>query len=284
MPEGLPEGITIRPMTSDDAAPAADVIVRGGWGDRREFFGWAVGHDGALPVVAVAEGTIVGTGVGSVHGRAGWVGAIFVDAAHRSRGLGAALTRWVIEDLETHGCTTLVLMATDLGRPIYEKLGFRVQTHYHMLATTGLPRVGGDDDGIRVFQSADLPAIVELDRRVTGEDRAAVLASFVERGSAIVATDAANRVAGFLVRPPWGGGAMVAPDPRDALRLLAWRRRAAGPEGRVGAGLPTENEVGRTILAEQGWQEVARPVRMVRGAAPEWDPTALWGQLGGPLG
>jgi predicted N-acetyltransferase YhbS len=274
-------------MTAADIVTSAELIVRGGWGDRREFFAWAVDHPGASPIVADLDGRVVGTGVGSVHGLFGWVGTIFVEEALRGQGLGGALTRRVIDDLERAGCSTLVLIATELGRPIYERLGFTVQSRYHMLYTTGLADgadVADVDPRIRSYEPADLTALVTLDAAATGEDRSAVIASFVERGRAVVATDDDGTVVGFIVRPPWGGGAVVAPDPADAIRLLDWRRRSAGPDGQVGAGVPTENEAGRALLAGRGWEETVAPVRMVRGVPPAWQPTAIWGQFGGPLG
>ena len=279
--------VAIRPMTAADTIDAAELIVRGGWGDRREFFAWAVGHAGTTPLVATIDGAIVGTGVGSVHGPVGWVGTIFVDEALRGRGLGAELTRRVIAGLEAAGCASLVLIATELGRPIYERLGFRVDGHYHMLSTAGLAAddpAAAEADGVRPVEPDDLAELIELDARAIGEDRSGIVRSFAGAGRSVVATDAAGRIVASLVRPPWGAGALIAPDPADALRLLAWRRREAGPDGRVGAGLPSANEGGRAILADAGWVEGATPVRMVRGEAPAWQPAWIWGQFGGPLG
>jgi len=36
-----------------------------------------------------------------------------------------------------------------------------------------------------------------------------------------------GEVRGFVIRAPWGGGATVAPDPMDAMRILRARRRAS---------------------------------------------------------
>src|SRR5664280_1789552 len=80
---------------------------------------------------------IVGTGVPTVSGRVGWVGTIWVAPALRGRGLGRALTEAVIEQLEDSGCWTLVLVATEAGRPVYERLGFEILTHDHALVASG---------------------------------------------------------------------------------------------------------------------------------------------------
>lgn len=275
--------IAIRPMTVADVRPAADAIVRGGWGDREAFFRWAVGHAGCRPFVAEADGRVVGTGVASAHGRVGWVGTIFVAPDLRGDGLGRRLTRQVIDDLEERGCRTLVLIATELGRPLYERLGFEVLSEQRRLSTTG----ASDDEpvpGVRPFDAADLAAVVALDREATGEDRSAVLASLATPGTATVVVRDDRAIGGFIVRGPWGGNATVAADPDEALRLLEWRRRRAAPDATVAAGLLRENVVGRARLVDEGWVEEAGPVRMIRGEPLAWRPDAIWGQFNGALG
>ena len=95
-------------------------------------------HPTCFPLVADAGGRrILGTGVATANGRVGWVGAIFVALDQRRNGLGTTLSAAVVEELERRGCTTQVLIATDEGRPIYERLGFAVQTRY---VRNGRPR------------------------------------------------------------------------------------------------------------------------------------------------
>ena len=108
------------------------------------------------PFVAEADGEVVGTGVLSVNGSVGWIGTIWVEPAWRRRGVGMALTQATIDTAESAGCRTLLLVATEAGRPLYEKIGFEVQTWYRILEAPGL----GDepiDPRIRPFEAADLP-------------------------------------------------------------------------------------------------------------------------------
>jgi len=105
-------------MTAADTEPAAELLRRGDWGERLIFFDWAIGQPTLAPLVAERDGEIVGTGVGSAHGRVGWVGTIFVAPERRGSGLGRAMTRAVIDELEARGCRTLVLIATSMGRPV----------------------------------------------------------------------------------------------------------------------------------------------------------------------
>ena len=271
----------MRPMTASDAAPAADVVLRGGWGDRRRFFEFAVAHDVCRPFVALDGSYIVGTGVGSVNGHAGWIGTIFVAPERRTRGLGRALALEVIDALEAAGCRTLVLVATDLGRPVYEKLGFEVQTGYHVFEHERRRGRAPVDAGVRSFTAADVGDAVALDRSATGEDRAELLAAVVGVPGGLALRDSADgRLRGFVLRAPWGGGATIAPDPSDALRLLDRRRHRDGTSDRVRAGVLSENAHGRELLETAGWHPTHVATRMIRGAALTWQPTAIWGQFG----
>jgi hypothetical protein len=78
--------LPIRPMTTADVEPAADLLRTGDFGDRREFFRWAIEQPAIDVLVAADRGGIRATGVASAHGNAGWVGVIFV--APDARGSG----------------------------------------------------------------------------------------------------------------------------------------------------------------------------------------------------
>lgn len=275
--------VTIRPMTAADVEPAAETVLRGDWGDRRLFFGWAAGESRAFPFVAESDGAIVGTAVGSAHGPAGWVGAVFVDAAARGAGLGRALTEAAIGALESAGCATLVLVATSAGRPLYERMGFRLDTTYHTLEGPGTDP-GGGAATLEPWTPDDLPAMAALDAAATGEDRAHLLAAFATPSSARVHRDAGGALAGFVVRAPWGGGATVAPDPEHAVAMLEARRALAGPGKTVRAGILAPNLAILERLAPLGWTEAWQAPRLIRGEPLDWRPASLWGQFNHALG
>jgi ribosomal protein S18 acetylase RimI-like enzyme len=273
----------IRPMRAADVAPAAELMRRGDWGDRTTFLAWAVGHPSCHPLVAEVGGEVLGTGIATAYGGVGWVGTIFVDQESRGQGLGRSLTQAVVEDLEASGCRTLLLIATEHGRPLYEHEGFTVLTEQRRFAAAGTAEAG-PDERVRPFSAQMLPAISALDREANGEDRALVLRALATPETLRVALGADGSIRGFLLRGPWGGAALVAPDPDDAVHLLDWRRQRAGPDGRVATGLPGLNAAGRDRLIAEGWVEERGGTRMIRGAPLEWQPESVWGQLNGALG
>lgn len=55
----------------------------------------------------------------------GFIGDVFTEPAYRGRGLATDLNQQALRWLRAKGVTTVRLLASEAGRPIYEKLGFR---------------------------------------------------------------------------------------------------------------------------------------------------------------
>jgi GNAT superfamily N-acetyltransferase len=278
----------LRPMTPADIEPASIAILADDWGDRRAWFEFAASHPACRVFVAEDDdGSVVGTGVATINGPVGWIGTIWVASSARGRGLGRALTEAPIEAAEAAGCTTLLLVATEAGRPLYERLGFSVQTWYRTMEAPGLPGVDAAAPSgavVRAFRAEDIDAMAVLDRSATGEDRRHLLAAFATSETTRIVIDETDRPTGFVIRAPWGGGATIAPRPEAALALLHARRVAAGPDRRVRAGILLQNEPGADALAADGWTEAWRAPRLVRGEPLDWQPDHIWGQFNHALG
>ena len=275
----------IRPMTGADLEPAADLLRRHDFGERLDFFGWALDRP-SIRVLVLEDATgILGTGVASAQGSVGWVGVIFVTPDRRGAGLGRRMTRAVLDELERRGCRTQILIASPMGRPVYDREGFTELDRQVRFAIDGLPPDdGAADPRIRAFTEDDRPMIETLDRFATGEDRRVVLAELVTPASTLVALSDDGSIAGFLARAPWRGGALIAHDPADALRLLEHRRRSTGIGHRAGAGVLASNETGRAALRAAGWEEELGGMRMIRGEPLDWHPELIFGQFNGALG
>jgi GNAT superfamily N-acetyltransferase len=278
----LPE---IRPMRPADVDPATDMILSHDWGVRREWLQLATTLPTGIPLVAVADGAIIGTGVGTANGSVGWLGTIFIARAWRGRGLGRAMTQAIIDRLEAAGCRTFVLVATSEGRRLYERMGFEVQTRYRILEAVGLAATDASAPlPVRLFTPGDLEPMVALDRAGTGEDRHQLLAQLATPEAARVTVDGDGRVEGFVIRAPWGGGATVARSIGAALEIVRARRIVAGPAGRVRVGLLEENAEGLACVAALGFADRWSAPRMIRGEPFEWRPDWIWGQFNHAVG
>jgi len=80
-----------------------------------------LGYQGDAPVVS---------GLGWRTGRTIGVFSIATLESARRRGYGAAMTARVMADGVAAGCDVAALQASEMGRPIYERLGFRTVVRY----------------------------------------------------------------------------------------------------------------------------------------------------------
>ena len=277
-------------MLPADVDAASDMILSHDWGVRREFLAFATTQAACTPMVAVNDGLIVGTGIGTRNGSVGWIGTIFLAPDWRGQGIGRAITESIIDQLESAGAATLVLVATADGRRLYSKMGFEVQTRYRILEAAGLSSRTADSDmpagtaSVRPFRAGDFEALALLDRVGTGEDRRHLLARFVTPDSAKVLTRGDGVIDGFVVRAPWGGGATVARSFEAASAIITERRMKAGPDGRVRVGLLQDNKDGIERLLAAGFKASWAAPRMVRGALMGWHPEWIWGQFNHAIG
>jgi GNAT superfamily N-acetyltransferase len=92
--------------------------------------------------VAEADGRIVGCATAFLldgyprefikRPNAGYIVGVYVEPAYRRRGVASDLTRAAVEWLRTIGCSVVRLRASDEGRNVYEKLGFRASSEMEM--------------------------------------------------------------------------------------------------------------------------------------------------------
>ena len=80
--------------------------------------------------VGYADGHPVVSGLRWQTGRTVGVYSIATVRSARRRGYGAAMTARIVADGVATGCDVAILQASDMGRPIYERLGFRTVVHY----------------------------------------------------------------------------------------------------------------------------------------------------------
>jgi GNAT superfamily N-acetyltransferase len=84
----------------------------------------------AAVYVGYTDGQPVSTGLGVRTGRTIGIYNIATLEAARRRGYGAAMTMRIVDDGTAEGCDVAILQASEMGRPIYERLGFRTVVEY----------------------------------------------------------------------------------------------------------------------------------------------------------
>jgi GNAT superfamily N-acetyltransferase len=281
----------IRPMTPQDVDAAVELARAQGFRDRHRFFEFVFRTPTARPLAGTIDGRVIATGLATANGSVGWLGGIVVAAEHRRQGFGAAITEDLIRLLRAAGCTTLSLESTEIARPMYERMGFRLTTHYHQLQADHLDAPPEPPPGacVRWLERGDLPAVFELDRLATAEDRTAPLRALAELadgrggpGGWVVERD--GTLCGFLLPAERAYGAIVAPRLEDGLYLLDLHRSIVPADAHVRAGIPDEHAAAWRELLARGWQETWQAPRMILGPDIAWRPTWIWGQINSAMG
>lgn len=250
----------------DEHLDAAVALSRAeGWPHRRED--WALVLSLSRGTVARIGERIVGTALATPFGEAGaTVNMVIVDASMRGRGLGRRLMDGAIAAAGHRPCR---LVATQDGRPLYEKLGFvagdEIVQHQGIVA----PVASGRATGSVSFAGPEVePALAALDARATGLDRRALFSHLAREGRLAV-LERGGAIEGFALLRAFGrgevAGPVVAASTQDAEALLTFLFAA-----RTGAFLRVDVPRGRGLgpfLVENGLSPVGGGIVMQRGGA-----------------
>ncbi len=174
-----------------------------GWPHRRDD--WAMLLALSRGRAAVQDGRVVGTALRSdFGGQLSTINMVIVDAALRGQGLGRKITRAAIGEAGQ----TLRLVATALGQPLYDKLGFETVGMIAMLQ--GTARNVGRVAQVRSARAEDLSAITALESASFGGDRHR-LVDWFWRNANLAVFERGGNVTGFAVARRFGDGHVIGP-------------------------------------------------------------------------
>jgi GNAT superfamily N-acetyltransferase len=217
------------------------------------------------------------------------VGMMLVAARYGRRGLGRALMEHVLHAAGDDA--TVTLFATDMGRPLYEKLGFAaVRRNVSFVGRFRPSRAASSaasPGSVRLAAEADLPAILALDRAAFGADRGQILTRLPALAEQVavfaVGGPAGTGIAGYgaawrVVPALTVIGPLVAPDGEAAKRLVeALAARARTP---VRLDLDPDRQELPGWAHARGLEPAGRTVVMARG---ELTPRGTPGRLFTPI-
>lgn len=226
-------------------------------------------------VVALVDNEIAGTGMAIINKTVAWLGTIIVKENYRNRGIGNAITSHLISIAERQGVATVLLTASDMGKPIYEKLGFKTDVHYIIFKPNEVATISCSNHFIRNIEKQEFNEIYELDFSISGEDRTELLTNNMQDG--IMYWD--NGLKGFYL-PNFGKGLIIANDHSAGIELLKLKiikekSPICVPETNVGA---------INFLLSIGYSQFSKIPRMFLGENVEWKPECIFSRGSGYMG
>jgi ribosomal protein S18 acetylase RimI-like enzyme len=263
----------VRDARDDEAGVIADLLSRAAFGptvSRLVAFPRTSPHGDVL-VVDNGEGGATGAVCCVSFGATGWIGALGVAPEARRHGLGRALTKAAIARLRERGATTVLLFATDMGRPLYERLGFVIEG----AATAWRGNAGTATSALQVRRLCedDREAVAALDRAATGEDRSNLLTALHPLSG--VAAEREGVLAGWAAKAPYGAGvAICAGEDEAGIVLMA---TAAGGPAPATLVVPDANAAATASLRRWGFRAANAGERMRLGPPVAWHPERQFG-------
>jgi GNAT superfamily N-acetyltransferase len=171
--------VDIRALEPADLHAAFGLSSTASWNQRFDDWRMLLQLAPAGSVGAMVEGRLVGTAIGIDYGAFGWIAMMLVEPGFRGHGVGARLLEAAMgavpDDLPIR------LDATPLGRPLYQRYGFKDETLLTRHTTSGTnlriaePWPAGRGPEVRSLAATDVPSVAASDTRVFQAKRAAVV-------------------------------------------------------------------------------------------------------------
>jgi GNAT superfamily N-acetyltransferase len=221
---------------------------------------------------ALLGGHLVGTTTTTTYeNQLAWIGMVLVNPQNRRRGIATRLMNTALTYLRGR-VETVMLDATPEGQPVYEKLGFGVESVRErwvgFVADTPL-RASGVKSAVKL-DSETRRELFALDRRAFGADRSKLIEILIENAcvAPVLATAPDGRVEGYALARRGSNadyvGPVVTSDPEHVGQLLD--RVLSQLTGRqIYVDLNSAFEQGAELLAARGFVKQRDLVRMCYG-------------------
>lgn len=211
----------IRLMTAQDTPAGMRLKEAAGWNQTTRDWANLLAIEPQGCWVYEVDGVVAGSTTAVLYGQElAWIGMVLVLPEYRGRGIARQLMQHALRYLDDRGVRCVKLDATDMGKPLYEQLGF--------VDEAVIERWAGICDAHDADGSApgpdrivDTAAIAATDRAAFGADRSRLLRRLLE----VFPHDAVRLPGGYVMGRPGSNahflGPCVADHPADARRLIA---------------------------------------------------------------
>lgn len=264
--------ITILPFTNPDLTLLPPLQPEG-WLDINPSFQYYVNSPYCSPIKVVENDTIVGLGTTIMHADTVWLAGIIVHAAHRNKGLGRIITQYLVDSVDKQLFKTIYLIATNLGEPVYTKLGFEVEGE--QIFYKGETKSFDISPNIIPFEEKYRNGIYALDALAHGENRQKRLDETIEKAKVYVNN---GTVEGYYF-PELAEGHIVASTTEAGIELMKLRLQTF-----PNAVIPLNNKAAIDFIKENGFTEFRTAKRMRLGVKRPFHSEMVYNRVNGQIG
>jgi N-acetylglutamate synthase-like GNAT family acetyltransferase len=254
-------GAILRRLVASDIPAAIGLSEEAGWNQTSEDWRMLIelAPQGCLAIEA--DGQLAATTTLLCYGRRlAWIGMVLTRISKRGRGFARRLLTQALAQADQMRIETVKLDATDQGRPLYEKMGFRFE---QAVERWSRPASSNSSATTRLVDALPAGNWRRADRRAFGADRSELLERLSQRsqpslfiGGSYLLTRSGHHTR-YL-------GPSVCDTPETARALVA-RALQAEPSQRWSWDLLPNNVAAATIARDLTFTPSRRLQRMVRG-------------------
>jgi GNAT superfamily N-acetyltransferase len=246
----------LRLLNSKDLIAAFELSAAAGWNQTVEDWSMLMEltPDGCFGIEV--DGRLVSTTTLVCYGqRLAWIGMVLTNAEYRSRGFARRLVAEALDRADAKGVETVKLDATEQGRALYEKLGFKSEEAVERWTRAGSSGSTQSAHGSHGYST-------DLDREAFGADRSALLGMLSKRGEIYTSPNGflcsrEGRTTGYL-------GPCVASQPAAARALISELINKSAQHGWSWDLFPANRDA-VAIASELGFVRQRCLTRMTRG-------------------
>lgn len=266
--------MTFEPIQISDL-PVITRLSPEGWGNVTIKIQHYIESPFCFPIKLLVDQKIVAIGATIVHDHVAWLGHIIVDPDERGKGYGKIMTSELIRIAKLNNCTSIQLIATDMGAPVYTKIGFQESSSYLFFEGIELTHFEEPDNNILPYQSNFKQALLALDLTIAAENRRCEIEPHFISGFIYVE----NKIVHGYYLPSLGEGLIVANKQAAGIALLKLYLRQNSK-----VVLPKENMFAISFLKSQGYSVKREAKRMYLGENIDVQFQFIFNRIGGNIG
>ena len=165
--------IDIRVLQRSDIAAALRLKELAAWNQTEQDWQRLLRLEPRGCFCATSHGRVIGTSTTTTYGfDLAWIGMVLVDPEYRKRGIGKRLMQVALDYLRDIDVSTVKLDATPDGRPVYEGMGFKVESRVERWQGVALTN---ETSVCKSLSTAELAELFVLDRAAFGADRSTLI-------------------------------------------------------------------------------------------------------------